>query len=330
MSMLSPSPKFSATFVDADGYTQPAVGYKLNTYAAGTSTPKATYTSYTLGAQNTNPVILDARGEADVWLSGNYKFILTDPDDVTVWTVDNVNDLETGATFTTATLAGALTVTSTAVTWSGNPTHSGNHTFSGNVVINGNTTLGDAGADTLTVNPNAVTWANNPTHSGNHTWSGTSAVNGLLTLGAGAIIGNVANAGTTVLDWYEEGTFTPVLSFGGATTGITYSTQTGRYVRIGKIVHIAICIILSSKGSASGVASISGLPFSTYASQQLINCHFYNMTGLAAPMIMFTSGGAATLLPYTTALATGTPSSADETDFTNVSDIWVNSWYEVV
>src|SRR5271170_2682586 len=50
----------------------------VNTYAAGSSTPIATYTA--TGATNLNPVILDSRGSADIWLLPNvgYKFNVTD------------------------------------------------------------------------------------------------------------------------------------------------------------------------------------------------------------------------------------------------------------
>ncbi len=58
-----------------------------------------------------------------------------------------------------------------------------------------------------------------------------------------------------------SGSWTPVLNFGGATTGITYSTQTGNYVRAGALVYVAMTIILSSKGSATGAGTITGLPF---------------------------------------------------------------------
>ena len=70
----------------------PLSGGKLYSYAAGTTTPLATYTSSTGSTANTNPVILDSRGEADVWFGAEqYKLKLTSSTDVEVWTVDNLN-----------------------------------------------------------------------------------------------------------------------------------------------------------------------------------------------------------------------------------------------
>jgi len=80
-----------------------------------------------------------------------------------------------------------------------------------------------------------------------------------LYLSGGAYIGGTAAANK--LDDYEEGTWTPTLRFGGSTTGISYSSQLGRYTKIGDTVHVQVFIALSSKGSASGAVDISGLPF---------------------------------------------------------------------
>jgi hypothetical protein len=77
------------------------------------------------------------------------------------------------------------------------------------------------------------------------------------------------SGGTTnseLLDDYEEGTFTPVLSFGTGTTGIAYSLQTGIYRKIGDVVYIYARITLSNKGSSSGSAAVSS-PF-TYQNVQ--------------------------------------------------------------
>jgi microcystin-dependent protein len=74
---------------DANG--NPLAGGKLYTYEAGTSTPKATYTTAAGNIANSNPVILDADGYADVWLeTGGYKFVLTDSNDVLQREKDNI------------------------------------------------------------------------------------------------------------------------------------------------------------------------------------------------------------------------------------------------
>lgn len=96
---LSPSPKLQ--FFDANG--NPLVGGKLYSYAAGTTTPLATYADYDGTTTNTNPVILDSRGEADVWLSSSYyKLKLTDSNNVEIWTVDHIGGFATMADVTAA------------------------------------------------------------------------------------------------------------------------------------------------------------------------------------------------------------------------------------
>lgn len=74
----------------------------------------------------------------------------------------------------------------------------------------------------------------------------------------------VASADANVLDDYEEGTFTPSLSFNTAgTSSFTYGTREGRYTKTGDTVHVWIRVSLSafSKGTASGNLFVTGLPF---------------------------------------------------------------------
>lgn len=61
-------------------------------YVAGTSTPKDTYSESTGTTANANPVVLDSRGEANIFLLADeaYKVVVKDSDDVTIYTVDNV------------------------------------------------------------------------------------------------------------------------------------------------------------------------------------------------------------------------------------------------
>jgi len=97
MASLSPLPKLQ--FFGTDGL--PLVGGKLYTYAAGTTTPIATYTDHTQANLNTNPVILDSAGQAGVWLTDTvtYKYTLTDADDVSLFTVDYVSVPATANSF---------------------------------------------------------------------------------------------------------------------------------------------------------------------------------------------------------------------------------------
>lgn len=107
MASLSPTPKLQ--FFGTDGL--PLVGGKLYTYAAGTTTPLATYVDYTGTTTNTNPVILDSNGEADVWLSNtlNYKFVLKTSEDVLLYTTDYVSVPLTASSFSTPPPIGDVT-----------------------------------------------------------------------------------------------------------------------------------------------------------------------------------------------------------------------------
>jgi hypothetical protein len=89
---LAPTPKLQ--FFDANG--APLVGGLLYTYEAGSTTPLTSYTDSTGVSANTNPIVLDSRGEANVWLGAAiYKFALYTSVGVLIWTVDNIN----GSTF---------------------------------------------------------------------------------------------------------------------------------------------------------------------------------------------------------------------------------------
>ena len=96
MATISPTPKLQ--FLDANG--NPLVGGKLFTYIAGTTTPKTTYTTAAQSTANTNPIILDARGEANVWLLAGeaYKFVVQNAASVTQYTVDQITSAGTMST----------------------------------------------------------------------------------------------------------------------------------------------------------------------------------------------------------------------------------------
>jgi len=111
VAILSPLPKMQ--FFSTAG--APLVGGKLYSYVAGTTTPLATYTTQAGTIANTNPVILDSRGEASVWLaSAAYKLKLTTATDVELWTVDNISSAETfGASQLLTGVTGSDAITAT-------------------------------------------------------------------------------------------------------------------------------------------------------------------------------------------------------------------------
>lgn len=68
----------------------PLSGASLYTYQSGTAIPKITYVDSSATTVNTNPIILDAGGRADVWLDGVYSMRLVDAEGAVIWTRDNI------------------------------------------------------------------------------------------------------------------------------------------------------------------------------------------------------------------------------------------------
>lgn len=65
------------------------------------------------------------------------------------------------------------------------------------------------------------------------------------------------------LDDYERGSWTPAYSGSGGQSGQVYVAQTGKYVKVGRMVQYQCRIILSTLGTITGTVRVSGLPFST-------------------------------------------------------------------
>lgn len=100
-------PNIKQQFFDQNG--DPLAGGKIFSYVVGTSTLQATYTDYGAGTPNSNPIILDANGEASIWLGTNgYKFVIKDSNDVVLDTIDNVFQLPDGLVTTSKLADGAL------------------------------------------------------------------------------------------------------------------------------------------------------------------------------------------------------------------------------
>ncbi len=122
----------------------------------------------------------------------------------------------------------------------------------------GRAELGLTGDDAfhLKVSPDGSTW---------YEALNIAQASGLVTLPIGQLAfpatqNPSANANT--LDDYEEGIWTPTIMFSGNAVGATYGSPTsGRYTKIGRSVFATCMLTLTSKGTSTGGAQISGLPF---------------------------------------------------------------------
>lgn len=164
--------------------------------------------------------------------------------------------------------------------------------------------------------------------TGNHT-----IANGNIIVSSGygidfSATGQAAGMTSELLDNYEEGTWTMGISFGGGTTGITYTRNTGYYTRIGRLVTITINTLLSNKGSSVGNALITGLPFtvidndaaSTTATIKMNNVSFANQLNT------FVLKNTTTIFLCEN-LENGTNSYIDNVNFANNTEIFINVIY---
>ena len=138
-----------------------------------------------------------------------------------------------------------------------------------------------------------------------------------------------ASTDANTLDDYEEGTFTPAIEFGGASVGITYSQQQGFYTKIGNLVTCQIRILLSNKGSSSGDATITGLPFTAAGGEA-----YSGVAGRISSMSFAdTYGGfvnvSSTLIVLEEVTNAGSASSIASGDFTNGTNIIFTVSYRV-
>lgn len=186
----------------------PLTGGLVYTYAAGTTTPKATYTDSTGGTPNANPVVLDSAGRAAIWLGdGGYKFVIKTSAGATISTVDNVGGAvstaygssceeiatNTAIASTDANKAyiatAALTLSPLAVATAGEGFYFSVYAQGGAVTIdpNGAETINNAstltvqqGASALVISDGDEWWAfyNGPSHDGTNSFTGTNSFSG--------------------------------------------------------------------------------------------------------------------------------------------------------
>lgn len=211
----------------------------LSTFQAGTTNPAATYTDSSGTSLNTQPIILDGSGRADIWIpNASFKFQLKSAGGVncasgsTIWTVDNIT--------------GILGLLNLANTWTGQNTFNqpiviavnSNQIVTGlpgaqitlnfpapagNVTLNfpstADTMVGRNTTDTLTLKTLTTPTITNPTITGGGSWAGSPSLTtpifaagtptaaGSVGYGAGNL--NVGNGAANNIIPFQTGAIVP-------------------------------------------------------------------------------------------------------------------------
>ncbi|MEO6013324.1 MAG: DUF2793 domain-containing protein [Devosia sp.] len=193
--------------------------------------------------------------------------------------------------------------------------------------FSGRAELGLTGDDAfhVKVSPNGSTWYEALT---------IAQGSGLVTLPIGqlafpAVQNPSANVNT--LDDYEEGTFTPAIAFGGAGVGVTYGSPTlGRYTKIGRTVSVAVNLVLTSKGSSTGTATLTGLPFAAANDSISVSAAIGYATGFAgvtgSVLATITANNSRFNILHSN---NGAAAALSNSSFTNSSQLFLNAVYDV-
>jgi hypothetical protein len=147
---------------------------------------------------------------------------------------------------------------------------------------------------------------------------------GIQTFSAGVQFGG----GTSVLNYFEEGPWTPAFTGSGVT--VTYTSRTGSYQRIGNYVFLNATLVIATSTTTGAKVTVTGLPFTPAAGE------FYTGTGF----LLYSSSTRGTLTTgynnaFRISLIANTTSDGEFTDTilntiaTNSLTISINLTYKV-
>jgi hypothetical protein len=140
----------------------------------------------------------------------------------------------------------------------------------------------------------------------------------------------VASSDANTLDDYEEGTFDFGIAFGGADTGITYAGRPGKYTKIGRQVTVTGQVALTSKGSATGSAQITGLPFVIFNADGNVSMAVLRLEDITfVGQFVGTAGGGGSVIGLGQTSEAGTTTALTNANFTNSSFLFIALTYFV-
>jgi hypothetical protein len=159
----------------------------------------------------------------------------------------------------------------------------------------------------ININHSNTTTIDNTITSGG---AGINQLTGDVTAGPGTG-SQAATISVAPISW------TPALKFGGGSTGLTYSTQSGSYILLGSLVIVFGRLTLTALGSSTGSATITGLPFTVATQAGTFQIpYIVNTTSLLS-----TTSGKANIGATTIDLMNVFGSPIDDTNFNNNTDL---------
>ena len=156
--------------------------------------------------------------------------------------------------------------------------------------------------------------------------AGSTATTVRATIDADGLKFNGDTLQVNALDDYEEGTFTPTVSYSTSGTPI-YATQSGVYTKIGRSVQVQMVLSWNENGAVGNI-TIQGLPFASVGTHRAIpSILSFGLTGLPTAVsvtgIIFGSSTAISLFLDDNAGTTLTEAYTD-----NDQDLYVTVTYQ--
>jgi hypothetical protein len=140
----------------------------------------------------------------------------------------------------------------------------------------------------------------------------------------------VTSSNANNLDDYEEGTFTPSITFGGGSTSIVYNTgrRIGVYTKIGNTVFYFMHIDLTDKGSSTGSLNITGLPFTVAGSEQYVpsSVFYEDMSSITGTVVFRALTGTTTCDAFQ---LENSYSAITNSNFTNTTGVQLSGFYRI-
>lgn len=125
------------------------------------------------------------------------------------------------------------------------------------------------------------------------------------------------------------GDWTPAVAFGGSSSGITYAVQDGTYTRIGNTVWLFCDIAVNDNGSATGDATITGLPFSPASDPDFVCDIVSSSLGTNWVQVQGRISGSSTIAIIGRTAASASPAALTENDIVGGSTLQFTMVYQV-